>query len=270
MKLLFQEHKRRKLLPVLVGLLAAAIFLAYLPLERKARNLDAPIQQAWKQLAISLGQSNTLSINFTQLTNNLEQTRESVQLFELTKKEALRRIELPPGLLTKLHAPFQLVDYENERGKELDELAVLAKKAGVAVDPPVYAGFPAHTTEVLQPSLLWAELAMVDGLLRTAIDCRVQALHHLEVQSSPAVVGGTAGILSEIPILFEFTGSVSNVMSVLQSLPLRADELKGAGLPGGMERPPLFIDRILMKKQTPEKVDEVRVLVRVVGFVFQE
>ena len=78
------------------GCWLAAIFLAYLPLERKARNLDAPIQQAWKHLAISLGQSNTLSINFTQLTNNLQQTRESVQLFELTKKEALRRVELPP------------------------------------------------------------------------------------------------------------------------------------------------------------------------------
>jgi hypothetical protein len=270
MKLLFQEHKRRKLLPLLAVALAGAIIFLYLPLDRKARNLDIPIQQAWKQLAISLGQSNTVRINFAQLTNNLQQTREAVRLFDETRKEALRRIELPPALRTQLQASFQLVDYENERGKELDELAVLAKKAGVAVDPPVYAGFPAHTTGVLQPSLLWAELAMVDGLLKTAIDCRVQALHTLEVQSSPAVTGSAAGVLSEIPILFEFTGPVSNVINVLQSLPLRADELKGAGLPGGQERPPLFIDRILIKKQTPEKQDEVRVLVRVVGFVFQE
>ena len=95
-------------------------------------------------------------------------------------------------------------------------------------------------------------------------------MHDLEVQTSPAVTGGTTALLSEVPILFEFTGTVSIVMNVLQSLPLRTEETRAAGLPVATERPPLYIDRIIMRKQNPEKTDEVRVLMRVVGFVYQE
>ncbi len=270
MRVLFEEHRRRKLLPVAAVALAACFVFIYLPLTRKVQRLDAPLRQAWKQLATSLGESNALSINFSLLTNNLQQTRQAFQILENTRQEALSRIELPPALRARLQGVFQLVDYENERGKELDELAVLAKKAAVEVDPRVFAGFPTHTAEIPQPYLLWAELAMVDGLLKTALDCRVQALHTLEVQTSTATTGGSTGVLNEIPILFEFTGPVSNVVNVLQSLPLRSEEIRAAGLPPSTERPPLFIDRILIKKQTPEKTDEVRVLMRVVGFVFQE
>ncbi len=270
MSVFLQEHRIRKVLPVVALTLAALTFFLYLPLNRRAASLDAPLKHEWNRLAAYLGSSNAVSLDFTRLTNNLQETREAYQLLEKTRREALARIQLPAPLRARLQTPFQLVDYENERGKELDELAALAKKAGVTVDPPVYAGFPAYTAGVLQPSLLWAELAMVDGLLKAALECGITGMHNLEVQSSPAVTGGTTALLSEVPILFEFTGAVSNVLNLLKSLPLRTEEVRASGLPGAVERPPVYIDRIIMRKERPEKVDQVRVLVRLAAFVYQE
>jgi hypothetical protein len=54
-------------------------------------------------------------------------------------------------------------------------------------------------------------------------------------------------------------------------LPLRADELRAAGLPEApVDKPPLFVDRLIIRKQSPDKPDEVRVWLRVVGFVLRE
>ena len=49
------------------------------------------------------------------------------------------------------------------------------------------------------------------------------------------------------------------------------DEIKAAGLPEApTNKPALFIDRLVMRKQSPQKTDEVRVSLRAVGFVFQK
>jgi len=48
---------------------------------------------------------------------------------------------------------------------------------------------------------------------------------------------------------------------------MRGDELRAAGFPEAPpEKPPLFIDRLIIKKQSPEKPDEVRVFLRLVAF----
>ena len=36
------------------------------------------------------------------------------------------------------------------------------------------------------------------------------------------------------------------------------------------DKPALFIDRLIIKKQAPEKPDEVRVWMRLIGFVLRE
>jgi hypothetical protein len=36
------------------------------------------------------------------------------------------------------------------------------------------------------------------------------------------------------------------------------------------DKTPLFIDRLIVKKQSPDKVDEVRLWLQATGFVFRE
>jgi hypothetical protein len=76
---------------------------------------------------------------------------------------------------------------------------------------------------------------------------------------------------TEIPIQVEFTASAANAAQRIQSLPLRPDEIHAAGLPDApAAKLPLFVDRLVIRKQSPDKLDEVRVWLRLVGFVSRE
>ena len=107
-----------------------------------------------------------------------------------------------------MRGDFQLVDYENERSRQLDELSNLAKLRQADVDPSVFAGFPEHTADVKQPALLWAALSLTEGLLRTALQCKVTAIHSLEVPPvlTNAPPTNSTERLTEIPLQVEFTG----------------------------------------------------------------
>ena len=268
-----KEYGRRTLIP-LAGLgMAAYFFLFYLPLARRAESLAGPLHNAWGRLAAALEQTNATTIDFLQLSNQLSETRQAIGLFENTKKEAATRLGLSQGLQDQLTAPFQLVDYQNERSKQMDDLDRQAKEQKVSIDSAVFAGFPEHTADTPEPALLWPALSMTAGLLDTALRCKVSAIHSLEVPlaltNSPGV--DLIGRWSQIPIELEFTASAQDATKLIQSLPLCAAEMGAAGLPpAAPQKAPLFIDRLVIRKQTPEKPDEVRVWLRAVGFVLRE
>jgi hypothetical protein len=172
-----------------------------------------------------------------------------------------------------MQAPFQLVEYESERSKLADSLSKLAKEQAVKIEPAVFAGFPELTADVRQPSLLWPALAMIDTLLSTAARCKVASLHTLEVPLPLTTLppSNTSTRVAEVPLVLEATGNVTSVAQFLLSLPLRREELRAAGLPdGAADKPPLYVDRLIIKKQSPEKPDEVHVWLRAVGFILTE
>ena len=107
----------------------------------------------------------------------------------------------------RMNAPFQLVDYENERGKQQDDLRKLAAQQEVTLAPAVFEGYPAHTADVKQPTLLWAELALIEDFLTTAIRCNVAAIHSLNVPLALTNAPPPEGVrtLAEIPVQIEFT-----------------------------------------------------------------
>jgi len=270
----FREYQRRSIIP-LAGLALVAYYLFfYMPLSRRAASLDEPLQKTWRKLAASIDQTNATTLDLARLTNQLSQTREALTVVENTKKEAAQRLELSPAIKAKMAAPFQLVDFQNERSKEIDELDKQAKDQKITVDPSVYAGFPEHTIDTADPALLWPALALTQDLLGTAIRCQVSAIHSLDAP----VVGTNApsppeayGRWDQISLQIEFTASADNAARLVGSLPLRADELRAAGLPASSpDKVPLFVDRLIVKKQSPEKPDEVRVWLQAVGFVFRE
>jgi hypothetical protein len=269
-----REYQRRSIIPLAGVVLVLYYVLFYLPLARRAASLDEPLQKSWHKLAASIDQTNSTTLDLARLTNQLNQTREALAVVENTKKEAALRLELSPSLKAKMSAPFQLVDFQNERSKEIDDLDKQAKEQKIDVDPAVYAGFPEHTIDTADPSLLWPALALTDDLLDTAIHCQVAAIHSLEVPLSATNAPVTVeayGRWDQIPLQIEFTASAGNANRFVQSLPLRAEELRASSLPASSpDKSPLFIDRLIIKKQTPEKPDEVRVWLQAVGFVFRE
>jgi hypothetical protein len=269
----FQEYKRLLLIPMAGLALTLYFLLYYVPLARRVNSLDAPLQKAWRKLSVSLEQTNATTIDFLQLSNQLAETRQALAILENAKKEAAMRLQLGAALQNKLNAPFQLVDYENERSKKMDELDKKSRDQKITVEPAVYVGFPEHTADTTEPFLLWPALSLTDDLLQTALRCKVAAIHSLDV-SLPLTNTPNAEIgmrWSEIPLQLEFTASADNAVKFIQSLPLRAQEAKAAGfreVPA--EKTPLFIERLMIRKQAPEKLDEVRVWLRAVGFVLRE
>jgi hypothetical protein len=268
----FHECQRRGLLPVAAVALGAYYLLVLVPLGQKAGNLDGPLLRAEQKLALSLGQTNLRAMDFQYITSQYRETRQALAALESARKRARSQLEFGPAVRARISAPFQLVEFENERSKTLEELAKRAGQQLLLLEPGVLAGFPEFTVEVKEPELLWPALSMTDGLMETALHCKIAAIHSLAVPmavtNAPAP-GSTR--LAEIPIELEFTGSASSAGKLIQSLPRRGEELRAAGytdLPA--DKPPLYIDRLIVKKQSPEKPDEVRVAVRLIGFVLRE
>ncbi len=278
-----QEYKRRAILPFAGLVLAGYYVLVFLPLAHHTRGLDAPLQQQWNGLALSLGLTNTDTLDFQRITNQLSQTRQALARLQEARKKAAARFDLGSALRAKMNPPFQLYEFEYERGKRRDELAGLAKARQVALDAPVLDGLPEYTLDVRQPALLWPALAMVNGFLNLAVESKVSAIHCLESSlaftnawtpssASPSSSSGSAAArVAPIPFQVELTGPVAGVLRLLQGLPLREEELRAVGFtnaPAG--KLPLLLDRLIIRKQSPDKPDEVRVALRLVGFVFQD
>jgi hypothetical protein len=272
-KIPFSEYQRRGIVPLAGLVLAAYYLLVLLPLSRRAESLDEPLQKAWQKLSFSLDQTNATAIDFLQLTNQLSETRQALLILDNAKQQATARLQPGAVVRAKMHADFALVDYENERSKQLEELGNLAKQDKVAIDPAVFAGFPTHTADVKQPALLWASLSLTDTLLQTALRCKVAAIHSLEVPPvlTNAPPTNSTERLVGIPLQLEFTATATSAVKLLQCLPLRADEIRAAALPeASADKPPIFVDRLVVQKQSADKPDEVHVWLRVIGFVLRE
>jgi hypothetical protein len=275
MKFRFKEYRRRVIIPLAGVALAAYYLFVFLPLARRAESLDAPLQKAWEKLSSSLepGQTNATAIDFLRITNQINETRQALAVLDNAKKQATTHLQLDPAVRARMNAPFQLFEYQNERSKLLDDLSNLAKQQQVTLEPAVLAGFPEHTADVRQPALLWPALVAIDGLLRTAFQCKITTVHSLEAPlalTNAAPINGPE-VLAEIPLELEFTASATNTTRFLRCLPLRAEETRASGLPEvPADKPVLFVDRLVLRKQSPDKPDEVRVCLRAVGFVLRD
>lgn len=271
----FLLHERRRRLLILIAALAlgAGYLFVLLPLSQRADKLSEPLDKGWHKLAAALSQTNDLSIDFVAITNQLETTRQAIAVLAKARQQALARADFGDKLRDRVNAPFQLVDYESERGYQQDYFRKLAAQSKVTVAPAVFDGFPVHTADLKQPELLWAELALIENLLTTAIRCKVTAIEALSVPTAFTNSPPPRGVwtLAEIPVRIELTSPAAAIGNLLSSLPLRADEMKAARLPEALpQKPAMFLERVILRKQAPGKTDEVHASLRVVGFMARE
>jgi hypothetical protein len=269
----FREYQRGAVVPLAGLVLAGYYLLVFLPLAHRADAIGDSLMRHWGQLTNVLDQTNAVALDFQRITNQLQDTRQALAQLHEARKQAAARFDLGPDLRAKMKAPFQNVEFEKDRGRKKDDLSNLAKQQEVVLEPAVLEGFPEYTSDVQQPALLWPALSLVDGLLVMAVQCKVTAICALE---SPLVFTNvppldSAGRVAQIPFQLEIIGTAANVLRLVQSLPLRGEELRAAGFTNGPPgKLPLLLDRLIIKKQSPDNPDELRVALRVVGFVFQE
>jgi hypothetical protein len=259
------DTRRRSIVPILAGLLAVCYLLVFMPIERKASGLADSLTKSWNELAETLGKTNEVDLDFVSLTNQFQTTQISSDSFERALHQARERVKLDVDLRVLLDEPFLLVHYQYEAGLRMDALTRLAKKEGVALDPAVLMGFPEQSADMPDPALLWAQLSFLDSLVTAAINAKVQVVHKIGGEMPT-----TGPLLSELPVNIELSGSAANVAKFLQTIPLRTAEIEAQNLPAvPANKPALFIDQMVLLKQSPEKLDEVRLTVRVVGYVFR-
>ncbi|MBI3851096.1 MAG: hypothetical protein HY298_12590 [Verrucomicrobia bacterium] len=258
------------MLLVAVGL-ALYFVLVFRPLAHQADALDGPLAEVWQDLVnVSLESSGIRDLDLGKIKKTQEKLQASLLATEKAGQLIAARVELEPEIRAKLKEEFLLVDYQNDRQKRIEQLTALAKTQQVTLDAAALAGFPEHKAEMKEPNLLWAELAIVHHILTTAINSKVSTIKNLSVLPLQMyrVPGGTEVNLEEIPVRIELVAPMESAASFLLALPLRAEEMKTAGQPESRPgKPALFLDKLILKKQTPEKAAEVSLDVVLCGFV---
>jgi hypothetical protein len=182
----------------------------------------------------------------------------------------LERLKPHAELEGLLSQPFTLLDFQNERQTLAEQLAQIAKRQKVNLNPAATAGLPQYTVEDPEPVYLWARLHQANYLLLTAIHSGVGSIQTL--LQLPAITHrhGRSGdaTLREFPMRIAVVGSMESVGRFLSSVPLRGQELEQVNLPQALtNKPVLFIDRLMLRKSAPDRPEEVQAEIRVTGFV---
>jgi hypothetical protein len=254
--------------------LALYFLLVYRPLARKAASLDRPLTNVWAQLTST---NRGIAINELADLPKVEETlvwmERSGSVLDKAAQAVAARVELEPPLRAKLTEQFQLIDFQNERQFRIEQLTAQAKQKQVTLEPAALAGFPQYTADRQEPEVLWVQLAMVNKLVSTALACQVAGIKSISCESVFAHRSSrdAHAFMDEVPIRFELTGALPNIVRFLTALSLRTEDLKERSLAELVPaRPALFINNLLVRRQVPDKPDEVQVLARVSGFIYRD
>jgi hypothetical protein len=268
------QKQRLQNILLLVGLgLVLYYGLVFRPVSQRAADLDAPLVSVWHQLVkANLEHSAVEGLDLEKIEASLEQVRSSFQELEEAARTVSERIGFDPEVQAKLHQPLQLVQFQNERQQIIEDLTRMARRQKVNLAPAVLENFPEYTAEQRQPALLWAQLAVLHHLLATAILCNIPGIQSVELLPLQTHrPGGASSTLHQIPVQLELTGPMPAAAQFLLSLPLRAEEIKEMGLPETLpSKPALFLDEILLRKNSAEKADEVHLSLKISGFAYRE
>ncbi len=269
------KHRRVQRILVLSGLGMAVYFLAvYRPLSHYASGPDAALLTYWRDLAALTYQTKGFTgEDLPRIEEGLQQVQDSLTKLGRAEQSVNALLRLDPDVVAKLAAPFQLIDFQNECQLQLEELGRLASQRQVRLGPGVAAGFPEYTADRQQPALLWAQLDLLHYLLTAAVNAKVSAVTEVKLPPIQFYGSRTNGVdlLAEIPLQIQLIGAAPNVGRFLQSLPLRADDLRARGLGEALtNKPALFIDQVFLRKEAKDKPEDVRLELAACGFVYRQ
>ncbi len=255
---------------LLTLLLALVFVLGFEPVARRASLMDQPLRHAWEAFART-NQSSlaTAGVPEDRLPARLEAIQATATELDDLRRLAFQRIELTPEVADRIQAPFQLIDFDNERLRIADELAALGKAKKVPIQPAALGGLPRYPSESA-PAFLWPRLHIAQQALLTAAHCEVAGI--LELSQLPPVTHRSPmdgrRLYEELRMRLEVAGAAEPLGRFLTSLPLRGEELKATGLAEILtNKPALFVSQLLMRKAAPDRPNDARLELVISGFV---
>lgn len=252
-----------------------AYVLVYLPLCDRVAGLDKPLVDTWRAIQHArIVEASVKGVSSEPLEQRLREMEILSRRLAGLSNTLAARIAFDAAVRAKMRQPFQLVDYQNELQLNKEELQGLAAAQNVTLAPAALAGYPEYSADLVQPELLWGHLAVTHEALKLAVACQVSNIVSVSVRPPrPLGADESAPVFAyELPAQLQLVGTMPAITRFLASLPASAKEAKPSlGLPDfSASKPALFIDRILLRKEPPDKPNLVRLEVRLAGLLIPE
>lgn len=251
-------------------LILAYFLFVYRPLNARTKEKESQLRQTWnrietihrKKQAPDRSDFNHISQSLKRLAPNMKSVKQTL----------LSRIEIDSFYHDKSleSLEFQIVDYQSHRQEVIESLDKLAQTRQSQIPPSVFEGFPAHHSDLSHPNYLWIELLLTKHLLQSMICADVESISKLSVQRQRTPPIGANLPPPLIPVISEvqFVCDSGSLFRLLLMLPLRAEEIqKELNIAYPANKPSLYVDQILIQKNSPEKPARVSVWMKIAGFI---
>lgn len=241
--------------------IAAAFYYAvvYRGFARSAAELDSDLDAIWVELSRD-------SLDADTRLNEALSTRDA-----LTEMEAdvLGRTRLNPVFQSGLEESFQLARFEIERDRLNDELVFIAESHELEIPAVPFRQLPEYTEEMEDPRRLWGMLGLAYHAISSAMDAGVASIKSLDdFEARKMGVGEEGGELDEIVFEMTLTGAMSKMAIFLKTLPMDGSEMKRHGRESSeAAKPAMFIDGLMLRKRPGANPDDVRLDVRLGGYI---
>jgi hypothetical protein len=252
---------------VVIALYYAAVFR---PLAAREQDQTRPIERIQAELRAAATNNPAISgLALDALTRRDASLRVSLTNAALARQLITRRFAPEPAIATNLGRNFQLIDYQNERLTRGDRLINFASERKVKITPAVTAGLPEFTIENPLPELLWGQLAMMDGVLRAAIEAGVQSIEDVKMPAPVRHSSGTSQrtLLVEVPLRIELIGTSEAIARWLGLVLLDTEGRAALKLPAVEGLPSVCLQRVLARKETTDAPGLVRLGAELNGFL---
>lgn len=264
-----QSNQGCLIITLAIGIYYVAV---YRPLNLRAQDLDIPLQKAWKELERSNQKSLTQDrLDLDHISRGLLQLESSFTEITNANQKLLSRIAIDPVFQANTRHPFQLIDFQNERQSTIERLANKAKESSTKIQAAVFEGFPQHLSEHSNPQYLWTELALTEHLIQSMIHAEIESIESISTQRQRIPNIDQTG---QLPLLTPFFTEVdiacssSHLTRLLLMLPSRTEEIKQKlNIDYPVNKPSLYVDQILIRKNSKENPTRVSVWMKVVGFI---
>jgi hypothetical protein len=250
---------------LVIGGLIAALYYAfvYRGFVAESRALDADLESLAGMLAREMP---------IETEDRLDVAKKSSSALRLMETAVLERIALNPDFERRLDEPFQLVEFEIKRETLNDELIELAKANKVSVPPIPFERLPEYTGEMAEPRRLWGQLGIAWHSLVSAVEAGVGEIESIDgFQARRCDAGEGEALLDEVVLELTMTGSMARISTFLKSLPMDRREMERHGLKTAQQaKPAMFIDGLMLRKRPGANPDDVRLDLRLGGFIRRE
>ena len=235
----------------LAGGLVLVYWFGYRSASLRARELDRPVAETWKQLMTTIQtNAHTRSVQAAVLAEAVQQMEQAGRSLTQAGQTAAARVAWDETIRQRLREEFQLLEFDRQRFLSMAELRNRASAGKVVVADGVWQTYPDYDPNLQPPSLHWALLASARQILETALACQVRAVSNLSVLPTLTYGAGEPAepTYHHFRLRLELVGEAPALERFLQSLPLRPEDWEGSDLPAVPGKTQaFFVDRVLMK-----------------------